>query len=417
MTPNQAAEQRFKEPFTFDKCARILDKVPFSTPFLLILPLLTYLYDRKATSPTELVASLKHLSDLPRSEALALVKGLIFTQYKWVGYSVSFILIKTVNRILNRYIRNHGEWRRDPLDYSKDVVVITGGSQGIGAEIVKLLSKEKRATIAVLDFSLPTYPLKQLGGGRPDILHFKVDVSNPEMVKEAGAKIRESTRGKRIGCLINCAGIASGDTILDVDLSVATKVWKVNTLANWVTCQEFLPDLIRNNHGHVITVSSSGAYASLPSMSEYSTSKAGALAFHECLAIELRTRYNARRVRTTVVCPTKVRTAMGDGMEDHLDPFLTPVLEPIQVAQKVVWSLDSGLSQHLLIPLFANILPYLRVLPDHFRRLVAVLGNTDNQVTKKSMRRALNNGYGKGWEGENKEIYERKKKILLAGDL
>jgi NAD(P)-dependent dehydrogenase (short-subunit alcohol dehydrogenase family) len=149
-------------------------------------------------------------------------------------------------------------------------------------------------------------------------------------------------------------------------------------------------------------------------MSEYATSKAAALAFHECLAIEMRTRYNAPRVRTTLVAPTKVRTALGDGMEDHADPFFTPVLEPIQVAQRVVWSLDSGLSQHLMLPGFANLLPLLRTAPDWFRRLLAVLDNGDNTVTHKSMQRAMDNGYGSTWEGKDKELYQRRIAAVAA---
>ncbi len=75
-------------------------------------------------------------------------------------------------------------------------------------------------------------------------------------------------------------------------------------------------------------------------------------------------------------------------MEDHADPFFTPVLEPIQVAEKIVWALDSGLSQHLMLPGFAVILPWIRAAPDWFRRLLAVIDNGDNTVTQKSMSRA-----------------------------
>lgn len=393
---------QFKEPFTFDSVLGLLSKVPFSTPFLALLPALAVLY-HKHTNPAVVLPT-------THTDALALVRSLLFSQHRWLGYLWIFILIRTINRGLNRYVRNHKEWRRDPIDYTKDVVVITGGSQGIGKEIVQLLSHKKHASIAVLDMAPPAYV--KAPAGAPEIVYFKTDVSNREQVGEVGAKIRAAFPGKKIGVLINCAGVASGNTILDVDLESAARLWRINTLANWITAKEFAPDLIARNHGHVVTVSSAGAYATLPSMSEYATSKAAALAFHECLAIEFRTRYNAPRVRTTLVAPTKVRTALGDGMEDHADPFFTPVLEPVQVAEKVVWSLDSGLSQHLLLPGFANLLPWIRALPDWFRRLLAILDNSDNTVTHKSMARALKNGYGSNWEGSDKELHERRLKLL-----
>ncbi|CDW99061.1 hypothetical protein [Sporisorium scitamineum] len=149
-------------------------------------------------------------------------------------------------------------------------------------------------------------------------------------------------------------------------------------------------------------------------MSEYATSKAAALAFHECLAIEFRTRFNAPRVRTSLVAPTKVRTALGDGMEDRADPFFTPVLEPVQVAEKLVWALDSGLSQHMILPAFANLLPFLRAGPDWHCRFFSILDNGDNTVTHKSMSRAMKNGYGRNWEGADKELHERRLKHLSS---
>lgn len=395
---------QFREPFTFDTVLGILGKVPFSTPFLALLPALTLLYHKHTNPPLAIPTTYDKL--------LPLLRSLVFTQYKWVGYIWSFILIRTINRALNRYNRNHTEWRRDPIDYANDIVVITGGSQGIGKEIVQLLSHKKKAHIAVLDMAPPAYIAAPAGA--PEILYFKTDVSNREQMAEVGKKIRAGFGGKKVGVLINCAGVASGNTILDVDLDSAERLWRINTLANWITAKEFAPDMIARNHGHIVTVSSAGAYATLPSMSEYATSKAAALAFHECLAIEMRTRYNAPRVRTTLVAPTKVRTALGDGMEDHADPFFTPVLEPIQVAQRVVWSLDSGLSQHLMLPGFANLLPLLRTAPDWFRRLLAVLDNGDNTVTHKSMQRAMDNGYGSTWEGKDKELYQRRIAAVAA---
>ncbi len=274
---------QFREPFTFDTVLGILGKVPFSTPFLALLPALTLLY-HKHTNPTLAIPT-------TYDKLLPLLRSLVFTQYKWVGYIWSFILIRTINRALNRYNRNHTEWRRDPIDYANDIVVITGGSQGIGKEIVQLLSHKKKAHIAVLDMAPPAYIAAPAGA--PEILYFKTDVSNREQMAEVGKKIRAGFGGKKVGVLINCAGVASGNTILDVDLDSAERLWRINTLANWITAKEFAPDMIARNHGHIVTVSSAGAYATLPSMSEYATSKAAALAFHECLAIEMRTRYNA----------------------------------------------------------------------------------------------------------------------------
>ena len=65
--------------------------------------------------------------------------------------------------------------------------------------------------------------------------------------------------------------------------------------------------MIKRNHGHIMALTSSASFASLPQMSEYTTSKTASLAFFEVLRGELRSRYSARKIRTSIMCPTKVQ--------------------------------------------------------------------------------------------------------------
>lgn len=99
---------------------------------------------------------------------------------------------------------------------------------------------------------------------------------------------------------------------------------------------------------------------------------------HHYLRVEkpLKTRtvcsYNAPKVRTSVICPTKVSTQMGDAMKDTDVQFLTPTLSAPWLAQRMVKIIESGLSDHLVTPHFAHLLlPSLRSLPDYYRWFVA----------------------------------------------
>jgi short-subunit dehydrogenase len=56
--------------------------------------------------------------------------------------------------------------------------------------------------------------------------------------------------------------------------------------------------MLKRNHGHVITIASAGSYIGMGEMTDYSGSKASALAFHEGLTQEIRLWYRARKVRT-----------------------------------------------------------------------------------------------------------------------
>lgn len=78
---------------------------------------------------------------------------------------LSFVALKALNRALSRLARNHG-WKADPPRWSfnageGDVVLITGGSTGIGKEVVDLLAKRTNK-IAVLDLAPPTYDASKL---------------------------------------------------------------------------------------------------------------------------------------------------------------------------------------------------------------------------------------------------------------
>lgn len=286
-------------------------------------------------------------------------------------------------------------YRADKPDWSNEVVVVTGGAAGIGKAIVEAMSHKRKAKVAVLDLAPPTYAPAPRGA--PAIQYYKTDVTDPAQVKAVAEQIR-STLGQPT-ILVNNAGIASGNTILESDPEHIQRVWRVNHLSNYVTLQEFLPHMIKHNHGHVVTVASSASFFSLPSMGEYSGSKSATLALHEVLKGELRQRYNAPRVRASLVAPTKVRTALGDGMEDHSMPFLHPVLESYQLGRKVLWAVDSGLSQYMVLPRLMQPLPALRGFPDWLRRSFELIGHTDDMVSHKSISRALGNGYGANWQG------------------
>ncbi|KAK0541475.1 hypothetical protein OC835_000124 [Tilletia horrida] len=397
--PSQAKkpELTYNEGITFDRLCRYASRVFLRPTALLYLPALIYAYDRFRFS-----AAFSTTAAQPYPQpSLGLITSFFYGKdapYRAWGHLLVFNALRNLHRALTRYVRNHGEWRQDRAQWDKELVVVTGGSTGIGKAVVEILSHKHKAAIAVLDMAPPTYA--PAPPGAPKILYIKTDVSSKEAVAEAAAQISKQFR-RQPTMLLNCAGIGTGTTILDSAENMTTKVWKVNTLANYVTVQQFLPYMISHNHGHVFTVASSASYMALPQMSQYSSSKAAALAFHEILHGEIRSRYKSRRVRASVFLPTKVQTALGEGMEDHPDPFFTPTLSPVQCAEWIVDAFDRGLSEHIIAPNVMGMLPWMRVVPPYVRRFVELFANTDFQVTDVTQERAVRKGYGSKWEGED----------------
>lgn len=107
--------------------------------------------------------------------------------------------------------------------------------------------------------------------------------------------------------------------------------------------------MIAANHGTVVTMASLAAAVSTPHMVGYCSSKAAALAFHEGLAVELSTLYDAPAIRTLCVCPSWTDTAMTHGVQNP-SRFLLPTLTVETVAERTVDLLLQGRSGVLVLP-------------------------------------------------------------------
>lgn len=128
-------------------------------------------------------------------------------------------------------------------------------------------------------------------------VHFyQADITTTDSIKKVASSIRRDVGEPTV--LINNAGVGYDGTILDEPEELIKRTFNVNIISHFLTVKEFLPNMIKNNHGHIITIASMASFVAVGEMADYSCSKAAALAFHETLTQELRYWYNARKVRT-----------------------------------------------------------------------------------------------------------------------
>ena len=199
----------------------------------------------------------------------------------------------------------------------------------------------------MLDIQPLTYPPPNAN------LHFyPCDITSPSSLSTVAATIRSQLGHPTI--LINNAGIARGKTLLSSSEHDIRTTFSVNTLSHFWTVREFLPSMIRADHGAVVTVSSFAAWVAAPQMVDYAASKAAARAFHDGLAAELATRYAAPRVRTVLVAQGHVRTELFEGYRND-SRFLAPTLWPETVAEAVVRQVLSGESGEVVMPGVGNL--------------------------------------------------------------
>ncbi|TVY41878.1 Dehydrogenase [Lachnellula subtilissima] len=322
-----------REGLTSDPVGRFLKKTAFNPAFTILFLLLAR-YTKRGND-----LSILHETSYSRIRKLFYL-GLV----RWAsGYLDNGVL---------------DNWTADRYDWDKEIVLITGGAGGIGGKVVQLLA-EKGIKVVVLDVIPMSFET------RSNVYYYKCDITSPAIISSIASQIRKDVGDPTI--IMNNAGVARGKSILDASEKDVRFTFEVNSLAHYWIVKEFLPSIVKHNHGMVVTVASIAAYVTVPNMVDYAATKAAALAFHEGLTAELTARYNAPKVRTVVVNQGYTKTPLFEGYNSD-SKFLVPALEVDTVAEGIVKQVLSGHSGQLILPGFANFLTFFKGLPHWYQK-------------------------------------------------
>lgn len=230
------------------------------------------------------------------------------------------------------------------------MAVVTGGSGGIGAFVVKGLAS-KGVKVAVVDIQ----PLSDDLRTSANVYYYHCDITSRDEVKKTGEAIRSALGSPSI--LVNNAGIGNGHKILDATPERLRAIFDVNLISHWYTVQEFLPDMLARKKGHIMSTASMASFLGVAGMVDYCATKVGLLAFHEGLVQEIKYRYNCPEIKTTIVHPGWTRTRLIDRVANDLKKAGAPILEPKMVGDIMVKQiLDVKSGQIILGPSFASML-------------------------------------------------------------
>ncbi|KAF3910637.1 hypothetical protein ABW21_db0205004 [Orbilia brochopaga] len=259
-------------------------------------------------------------------------------------YIAGFIAAAGVLSRLNSYYSwgASNNWTADKYDWTKEIVLLTGASSGLGEEMAKMLADRGVKVIA-----LDVQPLK------PDVqlyknIHFyNCDVTDYDRLAQVAAEIRKDHGDPTV--LVLNAGIVNAEPLLKIPIARTQKLLNVNLVSHFAMLHEFLPSMVANNHGHVVQIASMCSYLSICGLSDYCASKAGVLALHETLRQELRHLYKADKVRTSIVHPTWMRTNIIE-FEDWVKERKLPFAPLDKCAKQIVDSIMEGYSARVLVP-------------------------------------------------------------------
>jgi len=232
-------------------------------------------------------------------------------------------------------------------------ILITGASQGIGAELALLYAKKNVNLILVARNLLKLEQIKERCLQRgAQVITKSIDIANARQLSEF---INDVDNQMPIDLVIANAGVAN---TLRPDWQQEEKlesdyVMQVNVLGTWNTLDPVMKKMINRKRGQIALMSSLAGLRGLPHSPTYSASKAALYSYGQSLRSWLK-RYN---IQVSIICPGYVQSSMSNQLEGP-KPFLMTSKKAAQIIKK-------GLSKNKPCIAFPKSLYYVTKLSNY----------------------------------------------------
>lgn len=178
--------------------------------------------------------------------------------------------------------------------------LITGAASGLGAEFAKIYAKDNNNLILV-DVNLDGLDSikKEIEQINQNVV---IDLINADLSKkEELKKVYEYTKEKQyfVNNLVNSAGFGDRCDFKDMDIEKQLTMTDVNCNAVLYFTKVFLDEMLKQNEGHIINVSSIAGFIPGPYMCTYHACKSFVLLLGEAISYEIR----KTKVKLLTICP------------------------------------------------------------------------------------------------------------------
>ncbi|MFL6590352.1 MAG: 3-oxoacyl-ACP reductase family protein [Chthoniobacterales bacterium] len=201
----------------------------------------------------------------------------------------------------------------DPLDFGGKIVLVTGSSRGIGAEMIKAFGA-RGANCVVNYVADPDGKNKSeatsVAATLKEPLLIECDVTRPEQVEAMMKQIQERHGG--LDVLVNNSGIIRDRTMKKMALEDFESVLRVNVTGTFNVTKAAAAILRKD--GRVINLSSVSGQMGLFGQANYSSSKAAIIALTKVSARELA----RQNITVNAIAPGFIDVGMSKGMPDEV---------------------------------------------------------------------------------------------------
>ncbi|HSB01579.1 MAG TPA: SDR family NAD(P)-dependent oxidoreductase [Anaerolineales bacterium] len=177
---------------------------------------------------------------------------------------------------MSAFLEKYGPW-----------ALVTGAAMGLGAEFARHLARAglNLVLVDIQEERLTVISQALVREFHVDVRQIGLDLATPDFLPQ----VITTTRDLEVGLLVNNAGISAVGHFLDLPLEKHLSILAVNARAPLILAHHFGALMRARKRGGMIFVSSMSALTGTSYVSEYSATKAHALALGEALWQELRT--------------------------------------------------------------------------------------------------------------------------------
>lgn len=244
---------------------------------------------------------------------------------------------------------------------AKPIVLVTGGSRGIGEELALKFSQSGH-DVAILARSARGLEASaariKTQTGRA-IVCIACDVSDPVTPAKIDAELL--ARGFYLDILVNNAGVGLGGAFIGHSSADLEALIAINVAAPSRLMSHALPAMVARGRGGILNVASLGGYAPGPYQAAYYASKCYIIALTEAVAAEA----IGSGVRVAVVAPGPVNTTFhaSMGADSAFYRYVIPPMSAARVAGAAYRGFMRG--QRVIVPGLLNkvLLLFLKIFP------------------------------------------------------